>query len=394
MKLDLREDKYGKTKGIKNIRKASDEVLRDTIDTNSKSKQPARAELERRKRTDADDEKQGEETPVEEPAEKEAEKPAEKDAEKDSEKPAEEPEETPDEEPKDEPEEPESDSTDSEDDESDDESKADDEKVKKEATAAQKKVTSKYQAKIDKLLKQVDRLEKSNPKAYGSKFLGKLLEIASEPPAKMIGVDFDGFDENTKTFLKIYSERLKQKATRIKNKKTARAAEIKSDIAEFDELVKTLGDPDKFSKTMSILRKNGINNVRDFEKLSKDERAKLFRVIDEEFKIEEEPEKTDAPEETPDETSDDTEGTPDDEKEDDGEDEKEDDGEDEKEDEGDDEGDEKEEEPKKKTKNGKTTNESYYGMRGVLQEVYNRSDREEKYPSMRTILNRMYGEQK
>ena len=44
MKLDLREDKYGKTKGIKNIRKASDEVLRDTIDTNSKSKEPARAE--------------------------------------------------------------------------------------------------------------------------------------------------------------------------------------------------------------------------------------------------------------------------------------------------------------------------------------------------------------
>ena len=37
MKLDLREDKYGKTKGIKNVRKASDEVLRDTIDTNSKS---------------------------------------------------------------------------------------------------------------------------------------------------------------------------------------------------------------------------------------------------------------------------------------------------------------------------------------------------------------------
>ena len=92
MKLDLREDKYGKTKGIKNVRKASDEVLRDTIDTNSKSKQPAIAELERRKRTAGDDEKKGEETPEEEPAEK------------DAEKHAEEPEETQDEEPKKEPE--------------------------------------------------------------------------------------------------------------------------------------------------------------------------------------------------------------------------------------------------------------------------------------------------
>ena len=356
MKLDLREDKYGKTKGIKNVRKASDEVLRDTIATNSKSKEPARAELERRKRTDADDEKKGEETPVEEPAEKEAEKPAEKDAEKDAEKPAEEPEETPDEEPKDEPEEPESDSTDSEDDESDEGSDEEDEKARKATKDA-------LEGKIKELEKQAIKIEK---KGEESKIKRAILNILDYPPAKMIGVDFDGFPEGKKSIITKLHDYFQARGKKVMERK---GAKIDKQLESLKDLAEKLYDGDNYSEIMKVMKENGVNSPSDFAKLSDEEREKLMKEIDDVINVEDD----DTPE---DDKKDDVDlddieyyGI-------------------------DPEDDDDLEDDKKKDEKGVTAaNENYYGIRGAIRAVQESTVPRKKYPSMRTILNRMYGEQ-
>jgi hypothetical protein len=309
MKLDLREDKYGKTKGIKNVRKASDEVLRDTIATNSKSKEPARAELERRKRTDADDEKKGEETPVEEPAEKEAEKPAEKDAEKDAEKPAEEPEETPDEEPKDEPEEPESDSTDSEDDEDSDDS--DDER---------KKSVSKAKQAINDLksivkLKNLEKEDEDNLK-------NKVIEILKIKASTVFA--FNPNDESVRAKI---AEKIKQDMQDEIDEADAKANDLET-------LLKNYEKPKHFQIAKAILKRKGIEDPADFISKSKSEREKIMTEI--QNAIDE---------------------------------------------------DEGKEKPKKKT------NERYRGIHGALKAIQENTGSRKDYASMRTILNRMYGEQ-
>ena len=357
MKLDLREDKYGKTKGIKNVRKASDEVLRDTIATNSKSKEPARAELERRKRTAADDEKKGEETPVEEPAEKEAEKPAEKDAEKDAEKPAEKPEETPDEEPKDEPEEPESDSTDSEDDESDEGTDEDDEEAREATYDALK-------GKIEELEKKALKIEKG--KGEESKFKKLIRAFLDEPPAKMIGVDFDGFPEGKKSIITKLHDYFQARGKKIMDKK---GAKIDKQLESLKDLAEKLNDGDNYAKIMDVMKKNGVNSPSDFAKLSDEDREKLLKEIDKAINVEDD----DTPE---DDKKDDVDlddieyyGI-------------------------DPEDDDDLEDDKKKDEKGVTAaNENYYGIRGAIRAVQESTVPRKKYPSMRTILNRMYGEQ-
>ena len=274
MKLDLREDKYGKTKGIKNVRKASDEVLRDTIDTNSKSKEPARDELERRKRTAADDEKKGEETPVEEPAEK------------DAEKPAEEPEETPDEEPKDEPAEPESDSTDSEDDESDEGSDEEDEKARKATYDA-------LEGKIEELEKQAIKIEK---KGEESKIKRAILNFLDEPPAKMIGVDFDGFPQGTKSVITKLHDYFQARGKKVMERK---GAKIDKQLESLKDLAEKLYDGDNYSEIMEVMKKNGVNTPDDFAKLSDEEREKLMKAIDKVINVEDDDTPEDDKEETP-----------------------------------------------------------------------------------------------
>ena len=366
MKLDLREDKYGKTKGIKNIRKASDEVLRDTIDTNSKSKEPARAELERRKRTDADDEKKGEETPVEEPAEKEAEKPAEKDAEKDAEKPAEEPEETPDEEPKDEPEEPESDSTDSEDDESDEGSDEEDEEARKATYDA-------LEGKIEELEKKAIKIEK---KGEESKIKRAILNILDYPPAKMIGVDFDAFPENTKSAITRIHDYFQARGKKVMGEK---GAKIDKQLESLKDLAEKLYDGDNYSAIMEVMKKYGVNTPDDFAKLSDEEREKLMKAIDKVINVEDDDTPEDDKEETP---KDDAEKKDDVDLDDieyygiDPED-----------------ADGLEDDKEKHEKGVTAANENYYGIRGAIRAVQESTVPRKKYPSMRTILNRMYGEQ-
>lgn len=338
MKLDLREDKYGKTKGIKNVRKASDEVLRDTIATKSKSAEPARAELERRKRTDADDEKKGEETPVEEPAEK------------DAEKPAEEPEETPDEEPKDEPAEPESDSTDSEDGEPDDGTDEEDEEAKKTTYDA-------LEGKIEELEKQALKIEKGEE----SKIKRAILNFLDESPAKMIGVDFDGFPEGTKSAITRLHDYFQAKAKELMDKK---GAKIDKQLESLKELAERLYEGDNYSKIMDVMKKNGVNSPDDFAKLSDEDREKLLNEIDKVINVEEIEDKVEA-DDTP---EDDAEETPKDDAE------------------------EKEDDKEKDEKGVTAANENYYGIRGVLMSVHETTVPRKKYPTMRTILNRMYGE--
>ena len=367
MKLDLREDKYGKTKGIKNVRKASDEVLRDTIATNSKSKEPARAELERRKRTDADDEKKGEETPVEEPAEKEAEKPAEKDAEKDAEKPAEKPEETPDEEPKDEPEEPESDSTDSEDGDPDEGTDEEDEEARKATYDA-------LEGKIEELEKQALKIEKGTGEE--SKFKKLLRKFLDEPPAKMIGVDFDGFPQGTKSIITKLHDYFQARGKKVMERK---GAKIDKQLESLKDLAEKLYDSDNYSAVMEVMKKYGVNTPDDFAKLSDEEREKLMQAIDKVINVEDDDTPEDDKEETP---KDDAEKKDDVDLDDieyygiDPEDD-----------------DDLEDDKKKDEKGVTAANENYYGVRGAIRAVQESTVPRKKYPSMRTILNRMYGEQ-
>ena len=353
MKLDLREDKYGKTKGIKNVRKASDEVLRDTIATNSKSKEPARAELERRKRTDADDEKKGEETPVEEPAEKDAEKPAEK------------PEETPDEEPKDEPAEPESDSTDSEDDDPDEGTDEEDEKARKATYDA-------LEGKIEELEKKAIKIEK---KGEARKIKRAILNFLDEPPAKMIGVDFDDFQEATKSGITKLHDYFQARGKKVLERK---GAKIDKQLESLKDLAEKLYDKDNYSEIMEVMKKNGVNTPSDFAKLSDEEREELLKAIDEVINVEDDDTPEDDKEETP---KDDAEKKDDVDLDDieyygiDPED------------------DDDLEDDKEKDKKGVTAaNENYYGIRGVLMSVHETTVPRKKYPTMRTILNRMYGE--
>ena len=353
MKLDLREDKYGKTKGIKNVRKASDEVLRDTIATNSKSKEPARAELERRNRTDADDEKKGEETPVEEPAEKDAEKPAEK------------PEETPDEEPKDEPEEPESDSTDSEDDDPDEGTDEEDEKARKATYDA-------LEGKIEELEKKAIKIEK---KGEARKIKRAILNFLDEPPAKMIGVDFDDFQEATKSGITKLHDYFQARGKKVLERK---GAKIDKQLESLKDLAEKLYDKDNYSEIMEVMKKNGVNTPSDFAKLSDEEREELLKAIDEVINVEDDDTPEDDKEETP---KDDAEKKDDVDLDDieyygiDPED------------------DDDLEDDKEKDKKGVTAaNENYYGIRGVLMSVHETTVPRKKYPTMRTILNRMYGE--
>tara|TARA_Y100000592_G_scaffold23686_1_gene36834 strand:- start:646 stop:1689 length:1044 start_codon:yes stop_codon:yes gene_type:complete len=347
MKLDLREDKYGKTKGIKNVRKASDEVLRDTIATKSKSAEPARAELERRKRTDADDEKKDQETPVEEPAEKDAEKPAEK------------PEETPDEEPKDEPAEPESDSTDSEDDEPDDGTDEEDEEARKTTYDA-------LEGKIEELEKKALKIEKGEE----SKIKRAILNFLDEPPAKMIGVNFDGFPEGTKSAITKLHDYFQAKAKKLMDKE---GAKIDKQLESLKELAEKLYEGDNYSKIMDVMKKNGVNSPDDFAKLSDEDREKLLKEIDKVINVEDDDTPEDDKEETPkdDVDLDDIEYY-----------------------EIDPEDDDDLEDDKKKDEKGVTAaNENYYGVRGAIRAVQESTVPRKKYPSMRTILNRMYGEQ-
>ena len=353
MKLDLREDKYGKTKGIKNVRKASDEVLRDTIATKSKSAEPARAELERRKRTDADDEKKGEETPVEEPAEKDAEKPAEK------------PEETPDEEPKDEPAEPESDSTDSEDDDPDEGTDEEDEKARKATYDA-------LEGKIEELEKKAIKIEK---KGEESKIKRAILNFLDEPPAKMIGVDFDDFQEATKSGITKLHDYFQARGKKVLERK---GAKIDKQLESLKDLAEKLYDKDNYSEIMEVMKKNGVNTPSDFAKLSDEEREELLKAIDEVINVEDDDTPEDDKEETP---KDDAEKKDDVDLDDieyygiDPED------------------DDDLEDDKEKDKKGVTAaNENYYGIRGVLMSVHETTVPRKKYPTMKTILNRMYGE--
>jgi hypothetical protein len=335
MKLDLREDKYGKTKGIKNIRKASDEVLRDTIDTNSKSKEPARAELERRKRTAADDEKQGEETPVEEPAEKEAEKPAEKEAEKpaekeaekpaekpaekDAEKPAEEPEETPDEEPKDEPEEPESDSTDSEDDEDSDDPKGE-RAVEKAKQNELKRIDSVKKAKqaINDLksivkLKNLEKEDEDNLK-------NKVIEILKIKASTVFA--FNPNDESVRAKI---AEKIKQDMQDEINEAEAKANDLETLLKKYEK-------PKHFQIAKAILKRKGIEDPAEFISKSKSEREKIMTEIQNAID----------------------------------------------EDEG-------------KGKSKKIQTERYRGIHGALKAIQENTGSRKDYASMRTILNRMYG---
>ena len=362
MKLDLREDKYAKTKGIKDVKKASDEVLQDTIDTGSPAAKPAKKELQSRKKKAAGSGENSENPPEEKPAEKEAEKPAEK------------PEETPDEEPKDEPAEPESDSTDSEDDDPDEGTDEEDEEARKATYDA-------LEGKIEELEKQALKIEKG--KGEESKFKKVIRKFLDEPPAKMIGVDFDGFPQGTKSVITKLHDYFQARGKKVMDEK---GAKIDKQLESLKELAEKLYDGDNYSEIMDVMKKNGVNSPSDFAKLSDEEREKLLKQIDKVINVEDEDTPEDDTEETPkdDADLDDIEYYEIDPEDDD-------DLEDDKEKESDKE--EKKDDKEKDKKGVTAANENYYGVRGAIRAVQESTVPRKKYPSMRTILNRMYGEQ-
>lgn len=343
MKLDLREDKYAKTKGIKDVKKASDEVLQDTIDTGSPAAKPAEKELKSRKKKAAASGENSEKTPEEKPAEKEAEKPAEK------------PEETPDEEPKDEPKEPESDSTDSEDDESDD---ATDKEVEK----AQKVTTSAYEKNINKLK---IKHEKMSGDGGESQVKRAILNFLDQTPAKMIGVDFGGYPEGTKSSITKIHDFFQARAKKIMGEKSL---DMAKKIESLEDMAAKLSDKENYTEIIAVMKKNGINSPKDFANLSEEERDKLMAEIEDAINMKEiaDMDKDDT------KPNDDKEETPKDDAE-----EKEDD----------------EEKPKDDSKGATAANESIYGIRGAIRAVQESTGTRKDYASMRTILNRMYGEQ-
>ena len=296
MKLDLREDKYAKTKGIKDVKKASDEVLQDTIDTGSPAAKPAEKELKSRKKKAAASGENSEKTPEEKPAEKEAEKPAEK------------PEETPDEEPKDEPKEPESDSTDSEDDKSDDASESERKKAISKSKQALNDITS---------IVKLKRLEKEDEENLKNKVIDVLKIKASSV------FSFDPNDESLRGKI----------ADKIKNEMQKDIDETDAKATDLETLLRKYEKPKHFQLAKAILKQKGIEDPAEFLSKSKEEREKIMTEI--QNAIDE---------------------------------------------------DEGKEKPKKKT------NERYRGIHGALRAIQENTGLRKDYASMRTILNRMYGE--
>ena len=304
MKLDLREDKYAKTKGIKDVKKASDEVLQDTIDTGSPAAKPAEKELKSRKKKAAASGENSEKTPEEKPAEKEAEKPAEK------------PEETPDEEPKDEPKEPESDSTDSEDDVKS-LIRSEEEKQRKQAVSKSKQALN----DITSIVK-LKRLEKEDEENLNNKVIDFLKIKASNV------FSFDPTDETLRGKI----------ADDIKNEMQKDIDETDAKATDLETLLRKYEKPEHFQIAKKILKQKGIEDPAEFLSKSKEEREKIITEI--QNAIDE---------------------------------------------------DEGKEKPKQKTKK-KKTNERYRGIHGALKAIQENTGLRKDYASMRTILNRMYGE--
>ena len=235
MRLTLREEKKrDNTKGIQDVGKASTVELNRTIDTDSPTKNTARAEIKRRK--DSDTKKK-----------------------QDTKEPT--PDTTTDDEPT-----PETTDT-----------------VSAEARKSTEKerdtIIGEYKRRGNVIKAQIKDMKSKDPKGYFTKALAKIAELANTDPAKFVGVDMEAFegDHVGKTFLKLMQEKLEKFAEESQKKKTDKVESVQ---AAFDVLIQQLGDDANFDLIARIMQQNGVTSPKDFENLSEKERDKLLDLID------------------------------------------------------------------------------------------------------------------
>lgn len=235
MRLTLREEKKrDNTKGIQDVGKASTVELNRTIDTDSPTKNTARAEIKRRKDS-ATKKKQDTKEPT--------------------------PDTTTDDEPT-----PETTDT-----------------VSAEARKSTEKerdtIIGEYKRRGNVIKAQIKDMKSKDPKGYFTKALAKIAELANTDPAKFVGVDMEAFegDHVGKTFLKLMQEKLEKFAEESQKKKTDKVESVQ---AAFDVLIQQLGDDTNFDLIARIMQQNGVTSPKDFENLSEKERDKLLDLID------------------------------------------------------------------------------------------------------------------
>jgi|TARA_E500000318_G_scaffold110357_1_gene125590 hypothetical protein len=235
MRLTLREEKKrDNTKGIQDVGKASTVELNRTIDTDSPTKNTARAEIKRRKDS-ATKKKQDTKEPT--------------------------PDTTTDDEPT-----PETTDT-----------------VSAEARKSTEKerdtIIGEYKRRGNVIKAQIKDMKSKDPKGYFTKALAKIAELANTDPAKFVGVDMEAFegDHVGKTFLKLMQEKLEKFAEESQKKKTDKVESVQ---AAFDVLIQQLGDDANFDLIARIMQQNGVTSPKDFENLSEKERDKLLDLID------------------------------------------------------------------------------------------------------------------
>ena len=102
------------------------------------------------------------------------------------------------------------------------------------------------------------------------------------------------------------------------------------------------------------MKKNGVNSPEDFAKLSDEDREKLMKEIDDVINMQEIEDKIEG-DNTPDEDSVET--------------------------------------PKDDSKGATAANESIYNIHSAIRAVQENTGKRKDYASIKTILNRMYGEQ-
>ena len=235
MRLTLREEKKrDNTKGIQDVGKASTVELNRTIDTDSPTKNTARAEIKRRKDS-ATKKKQDTKEPT--------------------------PDTTTDDEPT-----PETTDT-----------------VSAEARKSTEKerdtIIGEYKRRGNVIKAQIKDMKSKDPKGYFTKALAKIAELSNTDPAKFVGVDMEAFegDHVGKTFLKLMQEKLEKFAEESQKKKTDKVESVQ---AAFDVLIQQLGDDANFDLIARIMQQNGVTSPKDFENLSEKERDKLLDFID------------------------------------------------------------------------------------------------------------------